>query len=153
LLLFLGLVGTYLVYKSKAPYFVSTYSYLVKCDNGKEFDPTSKPIQANEKPYSFIPDPEFLRTFNEVQVKSECEYGTAYLIRPASELPKNYELLITDHKHPVGTKRNQLFKTVYFFVGYYVTLGIITEIIFYILIGRVFVPRKIKNICFKTKGL
>ncbi|PIV01913.1 hypothetical protein COS55_00815 [Candidatus Shapirobacteria bacterium CG03_land_8_20_14_0_80_40_19] len=80
--------------------------------------------------------------------KSECEYGTAYLIRPASELPKNYELLITDHKHSVGTKKDQLFGAISFLIGYYVILGIIIKIIPYIFTGKVFVPKKFKNIRF-----
>ena len=139
-ILFLGLVGTYSVYSSNAPYFTSTYSYLVKCNNGKEFDPTSKPIKGTGKreineTYSNV------RTFNVNEVKSECEYGTAYLIRPASELPKNYELLITEYKHPVGTKKYQLLSAVNFFVIYYLVIGILSEIILYIFVGKIYFPK------------
>lgn len=112
------------------PYDYNYYNYHVKCNNGKEFDPLSKPIDKLNytEPYSF----------DENRIKSECEFGTSYFYLPATKLGKNYNLDITFKSIKNGSKLEQLKFTLIAFVVYHIFIEIIRRIILYIVFGKNF---------------
>ena len=135
-LLLFGLLFTFWVYTISAPYSYNTYLYNVACNNGKEFDPTSKPTDHSlNEPYLFYED----------QLKSECEYGTAYYIELSKDLHKNYDLTYTEHPHVVRTVGDQIRTTLVAFVSYYILLEVVKRILLYIFVGKAFIS-------FKRKG-
>jgi hypothetical protein len=84
-LLLLAGLGVGLSVWDNHPFTYKTYKYKVECNNGQSFDPTAKPIDKSGylEPY----------VFDDLQVKSECEYGTAYNVGLSNELPRNYSLV------------------------------------------------------------
>ena len=133
LLLLFGLLPIIAAWNLNSPYSYHTYSsYKVVCNNGKEFDPTSKPIDRlnYSKPIEF----------DENQLKSECEYGTAYLVGSSANLPKNYELTYKTNAVNVGSKEEQLLVTIMVGVIYCLLLKIGRRIFLYIFFGKSFLP-------------
>ncbi len=136
LFLLFGIGVVWYIWISYAPYSYETYNYLVQCDNGKRFDPTSKPIDKTNftEPY----------TFDDLQLKSECEYGTAYYVGWSSKLAKNYFVTNQAHSHAVRTVNDQIKATLLGVVVYYMLLEIVRRIILYIFLGRNFLTLKKK---------
>ena len=130
LLLLSGLLVVLIVWKASSSSY-QTYSYKVICDNGKTFDPTSKPI--DKIGYS---DP---FEFNENQIKSECKYGTTWYKGWSEELSKNFQL---DVKHIVRTQKDQIITTVIAFILYYLVLELLRRTFLYVVFGKNFLTLK-----------
>lgn len=136
LLLLFGLLFTFWIYSISTPYSYNTYSYKVTCNNGKVFDPTSKPIDHSfDEPYGF----------NKDQLKSECEYGTAYYVGWSKDLPKNYDISYSEQTHVVTTAVDQIKTTLIAFVIYYIALEIIRRTVLYIFAGKPFINFRRKS--------
>ena len=106
-LLLFGLFVTWKVWKSEKPYSTISYSYKVVCDNGKTFDPTSKPIKYK----SYIGEP---FRFDEGNIKAECLYDCAWCIW---NLPReeNYQLYSDKYTNEIITKTDQIKSTIVVF--------------------------------------
>lgn len=142
LLLVFGLLVGWFVWNLNVPY--NTYSYVVKCDNGKVFDPESKPINSTGKSsYSsgYI-DNTKLFDFDQNQIKAECIYGRAASDWQTYNLPKNYVMDIIKH-NPV-TLKSQIISTVETMVIYYIGLEILRRTFIYIFLGKPFFKTKSK---------
>lgn len=143
-ILFLGgLLFTSFVWTISKPYSYETYSYLVTCDNGKTFDPTSKPIDKEDysEPYRFSVN----------QVKAECAYGDAFLVGWSKDIPKNYFIRKQIHTHIRNTEQDQIHDTVIFVSIYYISLEIIRRTFMFIFLGKNFLTLKPITTS-KTKG-
>lgn len=130
LFLLAGLLIGWFIWTINSPYTYNTYGYFVECHNGKTFDPTSKPIDKTNysEPYSF----------NDLQLKSECEYGTAFYEGPASKLSKNYRVGYKEYPHVVGSALNQIKNTVIGIATYYFLLEVMRRTLLYIFVGKKF---------------
>lgn len=130
-LILLGLVVTWKTWESfREPSPFTDYSYKVVCNNGKTFDPTSKPIKYKY----YIGEP--LR-FDEGNIKAECLYGCAWCI---GGLPgeKNYQL----YSELRTTKADQIRTTMIVFFLYYLLLKIFRRTLLYIFLGKRFLVLK-----------
>jgi len=137
LLLLFGIVVGLIAWNINSPYAYTTYSYLVTCDNGKTFDPTSKPIDAK---YMGDSTPLF---FNSKQIRSECKYGIAYYV--GLNIPDNYELVNIPHEHSTGSQSQQIQNTLITLVVYYLIIEILRRTFLYIFFGKNFIAvKKIK---------
>lgn len=145
MILLLGTIFiTFLAWEGSEPYSYTTYSYEVICQNGKRFDPTSKPIN-EEGSRSLIIEKTYLgvlRTFNESQIKSECEYGCAYFDWELRDKPKNYELNVTPKIKVVYSKKDQVINTALAFILSNILLQIIRRAFLYVFFGKNFLTLK-----------
>jgi hypothetical protein len=132
-LLFLGLGVGWLAWIGDQPYTDYTYgNYLVTCDNGKTFDPTSKPIQRTT--YTYVPD-----SFDDQSVKAECKFGTAYWYGTGNELDHvTYNLTYQTYPHVILSGNDQIKATIISVAIYYLLLEIIRRTFLYICFGRKF---------------
>lgn len=130
LFLLFGIIVVLFIWNTNSPYTYMTYNYLVTCNNGKTFDPTSKPIDKtnDDEPYSF----------NDLQLKSECEYGTAFYEGLARQLSKNYFVAYQEEPHIVRTIKDQVKNTIIYVVIYYFLIEIFRRTILYIFLGKRF---------------
>lgn len=133
LLLLFGFVVGWFMWTISTPYQYSTYSYFVECNNGKTFDPTSKPIdrESYAEPYRFSVD----------QIKSECEYGTAWNVGWSRNLSKNYRSGYREYNHVTGTIQNQIKNTIIAAAIYYILVEVIRRTILYVFLGKKFLQR------------
>jgi hypothetical protein len=136
LFLLLGLLIGLFTFLINSPSSYQTYSYEVTCDNGKIFDPTSKPIDKTSyiDPYSF----------DDQQLRSECECGNAWWCSDQYQIPSNYKLTYQTYSHAVGSLGNQVGYTIIVIIAYYVVLEVIRRTILYIFFGRNFINLKRK---------
>jgi hypothetical protein len=137
LLLLIGPILIFYVWSNTAPYPYTTYSYKVTCNNGKVFDPTSKPIATKFVGYEPL-------LFNVNELKSECEYGTAYYVGWSSKLADNYVLAKVSEQHFTGTRTDQVKITTIVFFLYYLILEILRRTFLYIFLGKNFISLKNK---------
>ena len=114
------------------PVVNKNYSYIVTCDNGKTFDPTSKPI---DSVFNGSNEP---RIFDNNQLKSECEYNTAYLVGLSSKLQTNYKITNTESVSKTGSLMSQILSTVLWLIGYLLVIEIISRTFIYIIYGQKF---------------
>lgn len=139
LLLLLGLIAGLFAWSVSSPYTEYSYdNYHVQCDNGKSFDPKSKPIYST--PGFNSPD-----SFYNAEVKSECHYGTAYYVGSANELPDKYTVSYKTYPHVIRTASDQMVATVITLIVYYLLLEIVRRIVLYIFQGRNFLTLKKKD--------
>ncbi|MFH1561500.1 MAG: hypothetical protein ABID04_02890 [Patescibacteria group bacterium] len=134
-LLLLGLPIILVVWIGNSPSVYYTYSYEVMCDNGKVFDPTSKPI---EKYFNYRKGP---LTFQEKGIKAECEYGNSWRIVEASKIPNNYKLNVKEDAHIVSTRLDQIVVTMIAVALYYCVIEILRRTLRYIFLGKKFFER------------
>ena len=130
LFLLSGLLIGWFVWSISAPYSYNTYTYKVVCNNGTTFDPTSKPIDKvnYNEPY----------TFNNNQVKAECEYGNSFYVGLSEKIDNNYHGYIYPHKVIAQTTLDQIKSTLIFIFIYYLVLEIIRRTFLYIFFGKSF---------------
>ncbi|MBI2405478.1 hypothetical protein HYV21_00275 [Candidatus Microgenomates bacterium] len=144
-LLLLGLPIAWITWTSNAPYSYTTYSYEVICDNGKRFDPTSKPIDPilyNQKvTFRTVIPRDAILSFDEDQVKSECEYSNAWSVGLSSKLPNNFQLHINQQTNTVRSQTDQVTNTIIVLVGYYLILEVARRTILYIFLGKSFLAK------------
>jgi len=136
LILLFGLLIGWITWVSNSPGNYTTYTYKVICDDGKEFDPTSKPIDTE---YMGDSTPLF---FNPKQIRSECKYGTAYYV--GLNIPDNYELINIPHEHGTGSKSQQIQNTLITLVVYYLIIEALKRTFIYIFYGKSFITLKHK---------
>lgn len=134
LLLSLGLGISLLIGSSSWPYHYETYTYLVNCNNRKTFDPESKPIN-----YRYISGNK--KEFSNNQIKSECQYDTAYYTRGLVE-DNNYSLKVNTYNNVDGSVLDAIKNSVGFFAIYFFVLEIARRLIVYIVTGKPFVSIK-----------
>lgn len=147
LFLVLGIGVCIIVWINTAPYSFITYSYKVMCNNGKAFDPTSKPIDHSPLSLDSIAygqDRNAL-TFNDQEIKSECTYGTVFGISLSSNILKNYDFITSTNVHIIRTRDDQIKYTLIAFVSYYLFLEIIRRGFLYIIFGKNFLTLKTNN--------
>ena len=132
-LLLLGLGIGRLAWRGDAPYTEYTYgNYLVTCDNGKTFDPTSKPINH----FSNLDRPD---DFVDQAIKAECKYGNVYIIGFGSNLDQvTYKLTYQTYPHVIRTANDQIKVTIIAVAIYYLVLEIVRRTFLYIFFGRNF---------------
>ncbi len=135
------LIGTYLgihVWLVNAPVTSNEYgSYVVHCSNGKNFDPQSKPITENY-PDSYGPS-----SFDDRETKSECKFGTAYLIGYGVNLDDvKYTLTYKTSPFTSGSSETQIVATLMVIVIYFVTLEVSRRTLLYIFLGKNFLTLK-----------
>lgn len=95
-----------------------------------------------EEPYDFLVH----------QVNSECEYGHAGepdLLN--NENVREFTIEKTPHIHIVTTKIDQIKNTLITLIVYNTALEIIRRTILYIILGRPFIPKKVKRHKNETK--
>lgn len=126
-LLVVGLLFTWIKWKNSKPYSYESISYKVDCDNGRTFDPTSKPIRRSYDSYSKS------LVFNEDELKSECEHGTVYRF---SKSEKNYQLHQITSENTIGSKTDQVKTSISAFTMYYLTLEILRRTFLYVVFGK-----------------
>jgi len=136
-LLLLGFVFGFYVWVLDSPSSYNAYGYLVQCDNGKTFDPTSKPIAITDynEPYSF----------NVHEIRAECQTGNA--LEPDWNNTFNqvsFNLTHKTYQHVTRTISDQLTATIISIVIYYLILEILRRTILYIFLGRNFITLKEK---------
>lgn len=136
-LLLLGLVIGLIVWFTSSPYTEYSYgNYLVYCDNGKTFDPTSIAID-------FIPGDNILPAeFDDLEIKSECAYGTANNIILSRKLAKNYMLTYQKYPHVIRTVKDQWTSTIITLITYYIFLEVLRRTILHVFLGRNFLTLK-----------
>ncbi|MBU1085423.1 MAG: hypothetical protein ABIJ43_02035 [Candidatus Beckwithbacteria bacterium] len=141
-LLVLGVVVSVGLTLELKPYSVAFYSYKVICDNGNQFDPTSKPIDKYDENGYKLKDlikQDKLINFDEKQIISECEYKTVwYAWAGKINIPKNYELKvekIIDER----TVINQIKVGLVVFIFYNLILEVVRRIVLYVILGRKFI--------------
>lgn len=132
LLILVGLILGAKVWNTNQPY--KTYTYEVICDNGKIFDPTSKPIDVTPRFVGRIYGNRTRLSFDEDQMKSECEYGTAWAVGLSSQLTKNYQLKTIETEH--NTLNERIKYTAIVLVAYYLILEVARRIFLYVLFGK-----------------
>lgn len=131
LLLLFGLIVIWIFWIINEPYTYKTYSYKVTCDNGKEFDPTSKPIHRS---YNYNgPD-----SFNVKEIKAECKYGTAWEVDYDLEFT-TYSLTHQEYSHTVRTQIDQIKSTVIAGIIYLLLLEVVRRTFLYVFTGRKFI--------------
>jgi hypothetical protein len=152
LFLLFGLLVALFAWSSAAPLTENTYgNYLVTCDNGKTFDPTSKPIDTSGASEnlpgfhysSYVEEP---YPFNANQIKAECKYGNAFLIGYGTDLDRvNYNLTYKTYPHDIRTVSDQISGTVISIAVYYLILEILRRTFMYIFLGKKFISLPIKK--------
>lgn len=135
LFLLLGLGVTIFAWMINKPYSYTTYGYKVECDNGKVFDPTSKPIS---REYNYDkPD-----SFNSLEIMAECENGSAWDFDNLNLKEDNNILTYKEYPHIVTTQADQIDRTIITFIAYYLILELIRRTFMYIFKGTPFVNIK-----------
>jgi len=135
-----GLVITGIVWQQNKPYNFTTYGhYLITCDNGVTFDPSSLPIKR------FTPVRGGAPIFDEWYIKTECVNSyhggnddviasTIFGKRPYKYTYKTY--------HYIKTVEQQIMTTSIVFVSYYLVLEVLRRAFLYIIFGRNFITGK-----------
>lgn len=144
ILILLGVIFVVGTWIKNSPSNTTNYSYKVVCDNGKTFDPTSKPINETGKSsynHRYIYK-DRLFDFDENQIKAECEYGTAASDWKIYNQPKNYTLYV---KKSANSLFDQLKFTIISLLLYYLPLEVIRRTFLYIVYGKSFFVIKDKK--------
>jgi len=155
-LLLVGLFVVYNIWTENQPEPYHSYSYKVTCNNGKSFDPTSKPIEVinkdeiNNNFLSLSKDnilDETEKKFNTIELNSECEHGNAfyYLWQYQPPTTPEYNIVTTKYDHITKTQTDQILDTVIIFILYYLFLEILRRIFLYIFLGKNFITLKNSN--------
>jgi hypothetical protein len=114
------------------PTAYTTTTSVVHCDNGKAFDPESKPIYPNG-------DEPFVPRYSDIrhrQLSSECEYGTAYYVGDVIPHPKNYSEVTTSHENWVGSWSQTSVNFMIYLLGGLFIVEIVKRLLYYIIFAE-----------------
>lgn len=145
LLLLFGLWVGWKIWINNTPRNKQEYSFHVTCENGKTFDPTSKPIPyVNKRGVMGQIVPEDLENKDVVKgIKSQCKYGTVYNVGVGVPLEDvNYKLTYDNKTLVIVSFSDQIERTILVLAVYYLILEIVRRTFLYTFFGMNFFTLK-----------
>jgi hypothetical protein len=130
-----------MVARAIIPRIYTTTTSIIHCDNGKSFDPDSKPIY----PKGDEPIPPRYSDIRYRQISSECEYGTADYVGDVIPHPKNYMEEIINHDNHEGSWSEAGTIFIEFLLGGLLIVEIIKRLVYYIIFSESPLPSKKKR--------
>jgi len=135
LLIFGVIISFQQAYEARPYSYTQNDDPIVICDNGKTFNPRTKPIKIEDyEGGRLLGKP----VFNSRQISSECQFGTAYRSEDPDLKSNNYQIEYPSHIVVVKTIKDTIVKGVVVFIIYNFLLELSRRTILYVLFGKRF---------------